>query len=29
MPAAIDGWFTQGFDTANLKEASALLVELT
>ena len=25
MPAEIDGWFTEGFDTADLKEAKALL----
>jgi hypothetical protein len=29
MLAAIYGWFTEGVDTADLKEASALLVELT
>ena len=26
--APIYGWFTEGFDTAGLKEARALLVEL-
>jgi len=28
MLAEIYGWFTEGFDTADLKEAKALLVEL-
>jgi predicted ATPase len=28
MPAEIYGWFTEGFDTADLKEARALLEEL-
>jgi hypothetical protein len=28
MPAAIYGWFTEGFDTADLKDAKALLNEL-
>ena len=28
MLAAIYGWFTEGFDTADLKEAKALLDEL-
>jgi len=28
MPAEIYGWFTEGFDTADLKEAKALLDEL-
>jgi len=27
--APIYGWFTEGFDTADLKEAKALLDELT
>ena len=27
--AAVFGWFTEGFDTADLKEAKALLEELT
>jgi predicted ATPase len=27
--AAVYGWFTEGFDTADLKEAKALLEELT
>jgi predicted ATPase len=27
--AEIYGWFTEGFDTLNLKEAKALLDELT
>ena len=27
--AAIYGWFTEGFDTADLKQARALLEELT
>ena len=27
--APIYGWFTEGFDTANLKEAKALLDELS
>lgn len=27
--APVYGWFTEGFDTANLKEAEALLEELT
>ena len=27
--APIYGWFTEGFDTADLKEAKALLAELT
>ncbi len=27
--AEIYGWFTEGFDTADLKEAKALLQELT
>jgi predicted ATPase len=26
--APVDGWFTQGFDTRDLKEAKALLEEL-
>ena len=25
----IDGWFTEGFDTADLQEAKALLAELS
>jgi predicted ATPase len=29
MLAAIYGWFTEGFDTADLKEAKALLDELS
>ena len=29
MLAAIYGWFTEGFDTADLKEAEALLRELS
>jgi hypothetical protein len=28
LPAEIFGWFTEGFDTPDLKEASALLDEL-
>jgi hypothetical protein len=28
MPAEIYGWFTEGFDMADLKEAEALLGEL-
>jgi hypothetical protein len=28
MLAEIYGWFTEGFDTANLKEAKVLLEEL-
>ncbi len=28
MLAEIYGWFTEGFDTADLKEAKALLAEL-
>jgi adenylate cyclase len=28
MLAEIYGWFTEGFDTADLKEAKALLEEL-
>jgi len=28
MLAGIHGWFTEGFDTADLQEASALLAEL-
>jgi len=28
MLAQIHGWFTEGFDTADLREASALLEEL-
>jgi predicted ATPase len=28
MLAAVYGWFTEGFDTANLQEAKALLDEL-
>ena len=28
MLAAIDGWFSEGFDTADLKDAKALLDEL-
>jgi predicted ATPase len=28
MLAPIDGWFTEGFDTADLQEATALLEEL-
>ncbi len=27
--APVYGWFTEGFDTADLKEATALLVELS
>jgi hypothetical protein len=27
-PAGIYGWFTEGFDTADLKDAKALLDEL-
>jgi predicted ATPase len=27
--ASIDSWFTEGFDTADLQEASALLEELS
>ena len=29
MLAEIYGWFTEGFDTADLKDAKALLEELT
>ncbi len=29
MPADIYGWFTEGFDTTDLKDAKALLEELT
>jgi hypothetical protein len=29
MLAMIYGWFTEGFDTADLKDAKALLVQLT
>jgi predicted ATPase len=29
MLAGIYGWFTEGFDTADLKEAKALLDELS
>jgi hypothetical protein len=29
MLAEIYGWFTEGFDTADLKDAKALLDELT
>jgi predicted ATPase len=29
MLAAIYGWFTEGFDTADLKEAKTLLDELS
>jgi len=29
MLAEIYGWFTEGFDTANLKDAKALLDELS
>ena len=29
MLAEIYGWFTEGFDTVDLKEAKALLEELT
>jgi hypothetical protein len=28
MLAEIDGWFTEGFDTVDLKDAKALLNEL-
>ena len=28
MLAEMHGWFTEGFDTADLKEAKALLAEL-
>ena len=28
-PAPVYGWFTEGFDTAELKEAKALLADLT
>jgi predicted ATPase len=27
--APIHGWFTEGFDTADLKQAKALLVEMS
>ena len=27
-PTPFDGWFTEGFDTADLKDAKALLDEL-
>ena len=29
MLAEIDGWFTEGFDTGDLKDAEALLDELS
>jgi hypothetical protein len=29
MPAEIRSWFTEGFDTADLKDAKALLGELS
>ena len=29
LPAPIYGWFTEGFDTADLQEAKALLEELS
>jgi len=29
MVAEIYGWFTEGFDTADLREAKALLIELS
>jgi hypothetical protein len=29
LPTPVYGWFTEGFDTADLKEAKALLDELT
>ena len=29
MLAGIDNWFTEGFDTADLKDAKALLDELS
>lgn len=29
MPADIYNWFTEGFDTADLKDAKGLLDELT
>ena len=29
MLAAIYGWFTEGFDTADLKDAKALLEDLS
>ena len=29
MPAEFDNWFTEGFDTADLKDAKALLEELS
>ena len=29
MLAELYGWFTEGFDTADLKDATALLQELT
>jgi hypothetical protein len=29
LPAPVYGWFTEGFDTRDLKEAKALLEELT
>jgi hypothetical protein len=29
MLAEIHGWFTEGFDTADLKDAKALLEELS
>jgi predicted ATPase len=29
LPASVNGWFTEGFDTADLKEAKTLLDELT
>jgi hypothetical protein len=28
MPAEIYGWFTEGFDTADLKETKAMLDQL-
>ena len=27
LPTLVDGWFTEGFDTLDLKEAKALLDE--
>jgi hypothetical protein len=29
LPAPVYGWFTEGFDTRDLKEAKALLEELS
>jgi predicted ATPase len=29
LPAPVYGWFTEGFDTADLQEAKALLAQLS